>query len=260
MISEKTIASEQAFFDQEAVALKDEELRIAERIFDRYRRARPGALNAPKDELFARLLPLDGTEILDYGCGHGENACLLAACGARVSGFDLSPLSIATATRRAEINGLSHLTRFDVRRATETGYAPASFDHVLGFGILHHLHMILPAVYEEVARLVKPGGTACFLEPVANSATLRFLRRVTPVKLDVTEDERQLTDADLELMRPHFDSLELRYYHGLRRLHRVMGSWSVRGLTWADQNLQRIAPLVRRYYGMVLVIARAPGG
>ena len=38
----------------------------------------------------ARLGPLDGRRVLDYGCGHGMAAVVMARAGARVTAFDLS--------------------------------------------------------------------------------------------------------------------------------------------------------------------------
>lgn len=255
MIRDEILAREQAFFDREAAALKDEDILMRTDQIERYRRARPSALNIPKETIFTHLLPLEGKEVLDYGCGHGGNACLLAACGARVTAFDLSPISLAKARRRAELNGLAHRIRFDQRQAGRTGYPSATFDAVLGFVILHHLHTELSAVGEEIARLLKPGGTAYFVEPMANSACLRFLRHLTPVSCYATEDERQLTYGDLEPLRRHFSSLELFHYYCLEQLHRILGEWVRLPLRWLDHHTQRILPPLRRYYGDILIVA-----
>ena len=44
---------------------------------------------------------------LEYGCGTGPGACLLAEHGMRVTGIDLSPLAIEIARREAARRGLS---------------------------------------------------------------------------------------------------------------------------------------------------------
>src|SRR5262245_47173322 len=55
---------------------------------------------------FANLGSLAGKRILDYGCGHGMAAVVMARRGAVVSGFDLSDEYLAEARRRAIANGV----------------------------------------------------------------------------------------------------------------------------------------------------------
>ncbi len=253
---ESFITTEKEFFDQEASMLTDEDLLLPARRVERYRHARRNALNIPEDALYADLRPLEGKKVLDYGCGHGENSVMLAACGAHVTAFDLSPLSVSKARRRAELNGLQDRIQFDVRQAGQTEYAPASFDAVLGSAILHHLHEHLPAIYEEIAHLLKPGGTAYFIEPVANSRLLRAMRRMIPVKSFATEGERQLVYQDLEPLRAHFSSIEILHFYCLERLHRFLGQRVGKPLRWLDYHALRLFPFLRRYYGKLLVIAR----
>ena len=152
--TESVLEREQAFFDHEAAALSDRELVIDPSQTRRYREARLRAGNIPKDTLFARLQPLAGKRVLDYGCGTGESTCHLANCGAEVTAFDLSPESVAVARRRADLNGLGGRIRFDVYRAGETGYTAGSFDAIIGFAILHHLHEMLPTIYKEIRTLL----------------------------------------------------------------------------------------------------------
>jgi SAM-dependent methyltransferase len=254
-IPASVLESEQRFFDREAAQLREEELLIPADQIERYQRARPSALNIPKDTLFARLLPLEGMRVLDYGCGMGENVCLLAACGARVTGFDLSPRAIERAQQRARLQGVADRVQLDIRAAGATGYPDARFDVVTGFGILHHIHQELPRVFEEVARVLTPGGVACFIEPVANSAFFRGLRRVLPVPCDATPDERQLRYRDFEPLHRHFTKIEYAHYYCLERLHRLLGGRCRRPLRWLDYHAQRLLPFLRRYYGALLVIA-----
>jgi 2-polyprenyl-3-methyl-5-hydroxy-6-metoxy-1,4-benzoquinol methylase len=248
---------EEAFFDRDASALSDEALRVPTPAdIERYKHARKSALNEPKDALFTHLLPLEGKRALDYGCGHGEDACLLAACGAQVTAFDLSPVSIAQAQRRADLHNLGDQIRFDVRAAGSTGYEPGSFDIITGFAILHHLHQCLPEIYKEIDALLAPHGTAYFLEPVANSSVLRGLRRLVPVKTGATPDERQLYYKDFEPLKQYFSRVEFVHFYCLERMYRILGKWCMKPLRWLDYQLQRFLPFLRRYFGIVMVIAR----
>lgn len=257
-IPETVLADERRFFDREAEALRDDDLILPQDQIERYRQARLGPCSIPKDVMFALLQPLDGKEVLDYACGHGANACLLAACGARVTAFDLSPAAIERARRRAELHGLADRIHFDVRAAGETGYPSDRFDVVVGSAVLHHLHMALPEVCKEIVRVLRPGGTAYFIEPVANNAFLRFLRPLVPVARHATENERQLRYQDLEPLRHHLGPLVLHHFLFLERLHRVFGEKVRIPLRRHDHYAQRLLPFLRSLYGEVLIVAR-PG-
>jgi ubiquinone/menaquinone biosynthesis C-methylase UbiE len=250
------LTSEKEFFDRESAELKDEALIIKPHTIERYRNARPKLGNFSKDTLFSRIMPLDGKRVLDYGCGAGENACLLAACGAEVWGFDLSPVSIEKARRRAELMALSQRAHFDVYAAGQTGYPDAFFDIVICFAILHHLHMMLDDVYREVSRVLKPGGTAYAIEPVANHVIVRKLRRVFPVELIATPDERQLLNPELQRMDQFgFTEVKFTYSLFLERFYRVFGDKHQRPLRRLDDRIERMFPFLRPLYGMVLVSA-----
>ncbi len=253
--SDEILVREQSYFDREAIGLASEALRIPPDQIDRYRRARPSPWNIPKDALFAHLGSLAGQRVLDYGCGHGENACLLAACGAQVTAFDLSPHAIATAQRRAELHGFADRIQFQVSRAGETEYPSSHFDVVIGFDILHHLHTDLAAVYAEIDRLLKPSGRTCFIEPVANSPLLRAWRRRIPVEVVATPDERQLVYRDFDLLQRHFSQMQCSHFYCLERLHRVFGRSVRLPLRWLDHQAQRFLPALRGLYGYVLVTA-----
>jgi len=76
-------------------------------------------------------------EVLDIGCGPGDNAIFLASRGHSVTGLDGSPAAIDRARARAADAGLQ--VRFDVADATElTGY-DAAFDTVIDSALLHCL-------------------------------------------------------------------------------------------------------------------------
>jgi ubiquinone/menaquinone biosynthesis C-methylase UbiE len=250
------LAREQAFFDREAAAISDADLVTSPDQMARYRNARAHPLNSPKDEMFFRLGALAGNNVLDYGCGVGEDTVHFADCGATVRAFDLSGESIAVARRRAELMGFADRCQFDVRAAGSLDYPSQSFDVVAGFAILHHLHTQLPTICDEIDRLLKPGGVAAFIEPVANSRVLRGLRRIIPGPTHATPDERQLTYADFSPMRERFRSVEFHHFYNLERLTRILGSRSMLPLRWVDHHAQRVLPFIKSAYGLCLVIAR----
>jgi ubiquinone/menaquinone biosynthesis C-methylase UbiE len=254
--SDKVIESERSFFDQEASRLEDHDLVMGADLFERYRQATIAPSNIPYDTLFAHLRPLDGKRVLDYCCGTGETAAILAACGATVVGFDLSPESIRIARRRAELNGLANRVSFEVKRAGETGYEPASFDAVVARAALHHVHTMIPAVFDEIATLLKPNGVVCIVEPMADNVALRLLRPLVPLSRCATEHERQLTSADFNDLERRFSSIKRYYYYNLERLERLLGTRVGRRLRLVDHYLQNRIPMLRSLYGHILIVAR----
>jgi ubiquinone/menaquinone biosynthesis C-methylase UbiE len=245
---------EREFFDHESSGLDDSKLVIPDDVIERYHHAHTGRYNHPKDTLFSMILPLEGKRVLDYGCGAGENACLLAACGAHVTGFDISPVSIEKATRRAQLMGLEDRARFDVFAAGTTQYPDRSFDIIIGFEVLHHLHMILDDVYREINRLLEPGGTVYFIEPVANSDLLRKIRHKVPVARLATKDERQLVYRELERVRDFgFRDVTFQHFRFMERLHRVIGDHRRHALRRLDYHIEKCFPFLRPLYGVLLV-------
>jgi 2-polyprenyl-3-methyl-5-hydroxy-6-metoxy-1,4-benzoquinol methylase len=256
VISASILKSEREFFDQEAARLGDESMIIPEKEIVRYSQPREKPGITPKEFLFLQMGSLVEKHVLDYGCGDGENSILLASCGARVTAFDLSPASIARAKRRADAHGLASRIDFEVRTAGETGYSPRVFDIVCGFNILHHVHQDLPAIFKEIATVLKPTGSAYFIEPVMESRLLRILRQLVPVQREATNDERQLTSLDFALLSKEFNSVKIRHFYFLERLHRVLGVRIGSAFRAMDHYALRLCPLLRSYYGIVVVNAK----
>lgn len=136
-----------------------------------------------------------GKTVLDYGCGSGENALLLASRGAMVTGIDISPELIEIAKLRLEINGLA--AEFRAISGYDTGLPDASVDVVFCIAILHHLDLELAR--REVLRVLKPGGALIVQEPVRDSRTYAFLRGLVPFSEHVnSEYERPLTKKEID--------------------------------------------------------------
>jgi SAM-dependent methyltransferase len=76
-------------------------------------------------------------DVLDIGCGLGDNAVYLARHGFNVTGLDISPTALITAERRAKDAGVN--VKFAVANATKLeGYNDA-FDTVIDSGMFHCL-------------------------------------------------------------------------------------------------------------------------
>ena len=152
---------------------------------------------------------LQGATVLDYGCGNGEFSAIVARRGARVVGIDISITLIAQA-RRASVSACNgNPPIFTTGDAHRLPFGDARFDYVVGNGALHHLD--LNQAFAEIARVLKPGGLAAFMEPMQAHPLLWTLRRLTPSVH--TSDERPLTIADIERARPWFSSCSHRQHY-----------------------------------------------
>ncbi len=148
-----------------------------------------------------------GARLLEYGCGRGEWACELARNGAEVTGIDLSDTALDMAREAAARENLR--VHFEVMNAEALTFPDGSFDIICGTGILHHLD--LDKAYAELARTLKPGGRAIFLEPLGHNPLLNLFRRLTP-KLR-TVDEHPFRREDFAVALRYFDSLTPRFFH-----------------------------------------------
>jgi SAM-dependent methyltransferase len=103
-------------------------------------------------------------DVLDIGCGLGDNAVYLAQQGFNVTGLDLSPTALITAERRAKDAGVT--VQFAVTDSTKLeGYTEA-FDTVVDSGMFHCLDDDGKRSYAAAAhRASRPGATlllSCF--------------------------------------------------------------------------------------------------
>lgn len=94
-------------------------------------------------------------------------------------------------------NGAAEFKLMDAHRLE---FADESFDIVYGGGILHHLDFEVAA--REVFRVLKPGGTCVFIEPLAANPIGKLVRRLTPNVR--TSDERPLGKAELAILDRYF--------------------------------------------------------
>lgn len=103
---------------------------------------------------------LEGLDILDFGCGHGDLALLLARRSVRsITGLDVSRDRVEVAKERAA--GVRSGVRPEMVLAEDPSrieFPDASFDAILCFDVLEHV-MDYEAVIPEWSRVLRPGGT-----------------------------------------------------------------------------------------------------
>ena len=100
-----------------------------------------------------------GSDILDLGCGDGEDAVFVGKASRRITGVDLS----ATALKKFATKGFTGLMA-DVR---DLPFPNNSFDFTVCFGLLHHLvgQGDMKIYLKEFTRVTRPGGHVLAMEP-----------------------------------------------------------------------------------------------
>ncbi|MEY3143998.1 MAG: hypothetical protein RLY21_2491 [Planctomycetota bacterium] len=98
-----------------------------------------------------------GLKALEIGVGLGADHQSFAEGGADLHGIDLTPRAIEHTTRRLGLFGLS--STLAVGDAENLPFADNTFDLVYSWGVLHHSPNT-PRAFQEVLRVLKPGGQA----------------------------------------------------------------------------------------------------
>lgn len=120
-----------------------------------------------------------GSRLLDVGCAQGRSSFKAQAPDVTIVGFDVSKHLVVQAIKHARSRRNMH---FFVGDATRMPVVDGSFDHVLIYGVLHHLPQP-PRVCREAARVLKPGDVLFCSE---NNETVFYpifelLQRVWPI-------------------------------------------------------------------------------
>jgi SAM-dependent methyltransferase len=103
--------------------------------------------------------------VLDIGIGHGHVACQIALAYRPdlLVGIDLAVVRVKGARKLARANGIARC-EVAAARGERLPFAPRSFDRVHLSQVLEHVHRP-DDVLREVARVLRPGGTALIAVP-----------------------------------------------------------------------------------------------
>lgn len=173
------LGREQAFHDQWASTIDVDGIRVSD-YFE--------ACTAPENRFILRQLgDVRGKSLLDLGCGAGENSVYFAQLGAHCVASDYSPGMVDVALQLADRHRVSIEGR--VINAMEIDYPDNTFDIVYASNLLHHIPDPMLTL-REMHRILKPGGKACFWDPLRHNPVINVYRRIaTEVR---TEDETPL--------------------------------------------------------------------
>ena len=120
------------------------------------------------DGTIAALHPLDGADLLDLGCGSGFHLQRLAARGARVVGVE--PHLPLVARARARLAGGGSTASVIAGDAEAIPVRDSSFDVVHARWAYFFGAGCEPGL-AELARVLRPGGTACLVDNDATRST-----------------------------------------------------------------------------------------
>lgn len=184
-MQDETLSRERQFHDRWASTIEVDGIRVAD-YFE--------ACTAPENRFILKNMgDFRGKRLLDLGCGAGENSVYFAQRGAHCVASDYSPGMVEIALKLADSNGVE--IEGKVINAMAIDFPDNSFDFVYASNLLHHIPDPKIAI-QEMYRVLKPGGKACFWDPLKHNPIINVYRRIaTKVR---TEDE---TPLDINIIK-----------------------------------------------------------
>jgi SAM-dependent methyltransferase len=140
-------------------------------------------------------------DVLEYGCGLYSQAGAFGPISKSFQAIDISDAAV----RRLRAEHTAPNVKFDVMDAMNMTFADNSFDVVYGSGIVHHLDV--EACAREVSRVLRPGGSAIFWEPLGYNPVINAYRWLTPSAR--TPDEHPLLRRDFDVLKKTFRTFDL---------------------------------------------------
>ncbi len=221
---------------------------------------------------------LQGKRVLECGCGDGRLSVLLAAAGAEVYAFDISPVSVELCQRRAIAWGVSDRLAITVADLEDLPYPDVTFDVVCGVFVLHHVNV--PIAGRNILRVIRPEGCAVFLENSAANPVLMLGRQRLVGHFNIprfgSPDEYPLTASEVRSLQLSFGSVRCHFPQMIffrlicqrlvlaalskkrfpRGSFRRLGNWLWDLGPRLDDTLYRLLPFFRHYsWWQVLVLS-----
>jgi ubiquinone/menaquinone biosynthesis C-methylase UbiE len=217
-----------------------------------------GALTLADNYLFESLGDLHGKRLLEIGCGIGEATVKFAQAGAIVTAIDISGEMIEVTKERARKHGLQDRVEALKMGGEDMAFPDDAFDIVYGHSILHHLNLDISG--PTIARILKQGGFAAFLEPLDYNPILALFRRLTPHRR--TPTEQPLRWEQFDAMGGSFSTWTHRefyllslaafvWYYGFKSPRLFWFTQSV--LSVVDRGVFSLLPFTRRFAWVTVV-------
>lgn len=195
-------------------------------------------------------MPRQPSLLLELGCGPGIASLALALQGHLVTFTDISGEAVLMTRQRLKANQVLQHTLGVITAAENLPFLDNLFDFVSGVGVLHHLDLSLAR--SEILRVMKPGASAVFVEPLGENILLNIVRDLFTKH---TPDERMLTYSDLDLFCEGFQTSRITEFQ-LFSMLRLVGFPSnlVQRLERLDSWLSKRSATVRRMCRLVSIV------
>lgn len=203
---------------------------------------------------------LAGRRVLDCACGTGVCSIYFALAGARVCGFDRSPVAVAIAGESARRSGVGERVSFSVADARKLPYPDRAFDAVFCQSALHIL-VDYDECPTELARVLKPGGRAVFCdEALGHNPVLEAIRYFRRQKYRECGG-RPLKYRDIARFGGPFSATRVHHFNLTLQVKTLLAShlhrpglraW-LRRLDAVDRRLLGAFPWLQRFCGKVVV-------
>ncbi|MCL2932962.1 MAG: class I SAM-dependent methyltransferase [Trichodesmium sp. MAG_R03] len=178
-MEDEILAKERKFHDIWASTIDIEGIRVVD-YFE--------SCTAPENRFILKQMgDLKDKHLLDLGCGAGENSVYFAKKGARCLATDYSSGMVDVAVNLAAKNSVK--VEGKVMDAMALEFPDNTFDFVYASNLLHHLPNPRLTI-REMHRVLKPGGKACFWDPLKHNPVINVYRRIASKVR--TEDETPL--------------------------------------------------------------------
>jgi len=203
-------------------------------------------------ELIHREGGWENKRVLDYACGFGHFAVYYALTGAGdVHGFDIAEAAIARGQERVQAQGLSDKVTLEAMDASNLKYADNTFDMIIGHGVIHHV-IKYPRVFEEMHRVLKPGGKAYFLEGLADFPLWKLHWKI---KGEVPQGDVPIFTKEIQEKAHLFSDVVVHgdtFFHSLKRWiwkknPNALRKVALRTTHTFDKALFRVLPPMRRW-------------
>lgn len=214
---------------------------------------------------------LDAKQVLDLGCGRGEVSVQLALLGAQVTGIDVSRESLSKAQDLARRHGVAGRVDLGEGNAEALSFADNAFDLAISAGVMSFVDF--DRAVAELARVVRPGGTAVILDTLGHNPIARMgrRRRLVTGKTTHFQVENIMTCNHLDRLRAHFGAVDVHVFdlltvpmmlveNLLAKIHPALPPLCApvsAGLRALDRVLLKWRPL-RRYAFRVVVTLKYP--
>jgi ubiquinone/menaquinone biosynthesis C-methylase UbiE len=196
---------------------------------------------------------LSDKHVLEYGCGLGQMSSLLAKNCAKVTSFDISINSVEVTRKRGKLNNVDEKIELIVSAGENLAFASESFDVIFGKAILHHLNVGLG--WQDLYRMLKPGGKAVFIEPMGMNPILNFARDHLPyISKNPRGADSPLIYEEIHAWGKGFREFRYQEIQLFSMMERVLGRhFRLKALRKLDAFLLRHFPFLRKYCRYVVM-------